>query len=57
MSATDAQSGKFIGESAPATGTSKHDDYTLLIIIHFTRTDVEQRQWDLGTDEISGIHG
>jgi len=57
LSATDAQSGQFIGESAPATGTSKHDDYTLLIIIHFTRTDVEQRQWDLGTDEISGIHG
>jgi hypothetical protein len=56
MSATDAQSGQFIGESAPATGISKHDDYTLLIIIHFTRTDVEKRQWDLGTDQIAEVH-
>jgi hypothetical protein len=25
-----------------------HDDFTLLIVIHFTRTDLEEEEWDLG---------
>lgn len=49
MSVTDAQSGAFIAESAPVIGHSRHDDYTLLIIIHFTRTDLTERRWDWGS--------
>ncbi|MGN6735315.1 MAG: hypothetical protein ACTHMB_25595, partial [Candidatus Binatia bacterium] len=56
ISVADEKSGEFVEESVPAIGTTKHDDYTLLIIIHFTRTDVENRQWDLGTDEIAALH-
>lgn len=56
ISVADEKSGEFVAESVPAIGTTKHDDYTLLIIIHFTRTDVENRQWDLGTDEIAALH-
>ena len=52
LSVADEKSGEFVGESVPAIGTTKHDDYTLLIIIHFTRTDVEKRQWNLGTAAI-----
>jgi hypothetical protein len=44
LSVADEKSGEFVGESVPAIGTTKHDDYTLLIIIHFTRADVEKRQ-------------
>jgi hypothetical protein len=57
VSIADAQSGEFVGESLPATGITTHDDYTLLIVIHFTRTDLEKQHWDLGTDEITGMHG
>ena len=57
MSIADARSGEFVGESLPARGITIHDDYTLLILIHFTRTDLEKRHWDLGTDEIIGMHG
>jgi hypothetical protein len=57
MSITDAQSGEFVTESLSARGTTTHDDYTLLIIVHFTRTDLEKQQWNLGTDEITGSHG
>jgi hypothetical protein len=47
--ASDAQSGEFISESEVAVGQSSYDDFTLLIIIHFTRTDLEKEQWDLGS--------
>jgi hypothetical protein len=57
VSIADAQSGEFVGESLPATGITTHDDYTLLIVIHFTRTDLEKQHRDLGTDEITGMHG
>jgi hypothetical protein len=48
ISMTDNQTGEFIGESAPAVGTVQHDDYTVLIVVHFTRTDLEKERWDLG---------
>jgi hypothetical protein len=48
ISTTDAATGDFVGESAPGIGKSNHDDYTLLIIVHFTRSDLEKDQWDLG---------
>jgi hypothetical protein len=44
----DGQSGEFIDETARAVGTSNHDDYTVLIVVHFTRSDLEEPQWDLG---------
>jgi hypothetical protein len=47
ISTTDA-TGEFVGESVPGIGKSNHDDYTLLIIVHFTRSDLEKEQWDLG---------
>ena len=53
MSLTDAQSGEFIGASPPSSGASEHDDYTILIIVHFTRTDLAEQRWDLGTDELT----
>jgi hypothetical protein len=34
ISVADEKSGEFVAESVPAIGTTKHDDYTLLIIIH-----------------------
>jgi hypothetical protein len=48
ISTIDGETGEFIDESAPAVGTSNHDDYTILIMVHFTRSDLEERQWDLG---------
>jgi len=48
--ATDAETGDFVGESAPAIGQSNHDDFTVLIIVHFTRTDLEKERWDLGNN-------
>jgi len=48
ISMTDNQTGEFIGESAPAVGSVQHDDYTVLIVVHFTRTDLEKERWDLG---------
>jgi hypothetical protein len=50
---TDAQSGEFIDASVPSSGASEHDDYTILIIVHFTRTDLEEQRWNLGTDELA----
>lgn len=48
--ATDAETGDFVGESAPAIGKSNHDDFTVLILVHFTRTDLEKERWDLGNN-------
>jgi len=44
MSLTDAQSGEFIGASPSSSGASEHDDYTILIIVHFTRTDLAEQR-------------
>jgi hypothetical protein len=44
----DEDSGKFLDKSPTAVGRSEYDDYTVLIVIHFSRSDVEQRKWDLG---------
>jgi hypothetical protein len=44
----DGQNGEFIDETNHAIGTSRHDDYTVLIVVHFTRTDLEEHEWDLG---------
>jgi hypothetical protein len=41
----DADSGKFIDKSATAVGAAQYDDYTLLLVINFTRTDVDKPIW------------
>jgi hypothetical protein len=48
ISTTNDETGEFVSESAPAVGRSNHDDYTVLIIVHFTHTDLEEEKWDLG---------
>jgi hypothetical protein len=42
----DSASGKFIDKSAPAIGEAQYDDYTIMVVVHFTRTDIEERKWD-----------
>jgi len=44
----DEDSGKFLEKSPTAVGHSEYDDYTVLIVIHFSRNDIQQRKWDLG---------
>ena len=44
----DNVTGEFVEESVPSIGTALHDDYTILIVVHFTRTDLEKQTWDLG---------
>jgi hypothetical protein len=41
--AIDQDSGKFIAKSAPATGETRYDDYTVLIVVHFTRSNIEDK--------------
>src|SRR5215510_5828008 len=41
----DADSGKFFGQSPPAIGEAQYDDYTIMIVVHFTRTDLETHKW------------
>ena len=38
--------GKFLDRSPTAMGQSAYDDYTVLIIIHFTRSDMDKSKWD-----------
>jgi len=42
----DAGSGEFVDKSPPAIGQAKYDDYTILIVINFTRSDVDKEKWD-----------
>ena len=42
----DADSGQFVDKSPAATGDAQYDDYTILIIVHFTRSDMENPKWD-----------
>ena len=48
VSMIDSQTGEFIAESPATVGKAEHNDYTLLIVIHFARTDLEKQRWDLG---------
>jgi hypothetical protein len=41
----DAVTGKFVDQSPPAIGEAKYDDYTIVIVGHFTRSDVEEQKW------------
>jgi hypothetical protein len=47
VSVTDDKSGAVVENPAAGVGKSLHDDYTVLLIIHFTRTDLEEKSWDL----------
>jgi hypothetical protein len=48
LSVIDGETGEFVDEAPPSVGQSQHDDYTILIVVHFTRSDLEKRRWDLG---------
>ena len=42
----DGETGKFVDQSPPAIGEAQYDDYTIMILVHFTRSDMEKRKWD-----------
>jgi hypothetical protein len=42
----DGGTGKFVDRSPPAIGETNYNDYTVLIVIHFTRSEMETRKWD-----------
>ncbi len=42
----DGSTGKFVDKSPPAIGETDYNDYTVLIVVHFTRSDIETRKWD-----------
>ena len=44
--AIDSDTGKFVDKTPPAIGETNYNDYTVLIVIHFTRSDMETRKWD-----------
>ena len=44
--AIDGGTGKFVDQSPPAIGEAQYDDYTIMIVVHFTRSDIEKRKWD-----------
>ena len=48
--AIDEDTGKFIDKSAPALGETQYDDYTIMMVVHFTRSDIEsameKQKWD-----------
>ena len=48
ISITDAKSGEFVDAIRPIVGKSRHDDYTFLIVVHFTRSDLEKETWSFG---------
>jgi hypothetical protein len=50
ISMTDGETGEFLGDTGPAVGRAEHHDYTILIVIHFTRSDLEEQNWNLGPD-------
>jgi hypothetical protein len=44
----DEDSGRLIEKGATAIGHSEYNDYTILILLHFTNTDLEKDKWDWG---------
>jgi hypothetical protein len=42
----DAGSGEFLDKSPPAIGEARYDDYTILILIKFTSSDLPKQKWD-----------
>src|SRR6516162_3940711 len=42
----DAGSDEFVDKSPPAIGEARYDDYTILIVINFTKSDVDKKKWD-----------
>ena len=44
--AIDGDTGNFVDKTPPAIGETNYNDYTVLIVIHFTRSDMETRKWD-----------
>jgi hypothetical protein len=43
---TDADTGKFVDKTPAAVGETNYDDYTILVVVHFSHSDIEKRKWD-----------
>ncbi len=48
-----AGSGEFVDKSPPAIGETRYDDYTVLLVINFTRSDAGEQKWDWEPGELS----
>jgi hypothetical protein len=44
----DEDSGKFLAKSPTATSRSDYDDYTILVVMHITRSNLDNGKWNLG---------
>ena len=42
----DGGTGQFVDKSPPAIGAAQYDDYTIMIVIHFTRSDLYEQKWE-----------
>ena len=42
----DSDTDKFVDKTPPAIGETDYNDYTLLIVIHFSRSNMETDHWD-----------
>ncbi len=42
----DGDTGKFVDKSPMAVGASQYDDYTILLVINFTRSDIDKTTWE-----------
>jgi hypothetical protein len=42
----DADTGKFLNKSRVAVGAAQYDDYKILLVINFTRSDIEEDSWE-----------
>lgn len=43
--AIDVHTGKFVDKSSPVVGAARYDDYTILLVINFTRSDIGGSTW------------
>jgi hypothetical protein len=42
----DDVTGEFVDKSLPTIGEAQHDDYKILLVVNFTRSDVKKQPWD-----------
>lgn len=42
----DGETGKFVDQSHTAIGATQYDDYTIMLVVHFIRSDIDEPKWD-----------
>ncbi len=42
----DADTGKFVDKSSMAAGAAQYDEYTVLLVINFTHSDLDKATWE-----------